>query len=308
MIRQSAFEKTGNRMLKGGLHCHTTRSDGKGDPAEVIRLHALKGYDFLALTDHRIYNYKNYAPETDVLIVPGMEMDSRISTEGTYTRHTVSIGPSQDDGNGFEQDQVFEHHVLPGQDEYQRVVLDRLHENNNLTFYCHPEWSGTVSRDFDQLRGNFAMEIWNSCSVFGYDMDADAAYWDELLRQGNRIYGVAVDDGHSIETHGNGWVRVNARKDLGSILAALKAGSFYSSCGPEIYDFRMDDEHNAIIECSPVEKIRFHYGYSPTHIVFAESAPLERAVFPVPEYFSYIRASVVDKKGFKAWTNPIFLK
>ena len=46
-------------MLKGGLHCHTTRSDGRGTPEEVIRLHAAKGYDFLALTDHRIYNRRN---------------------------------------------------------------------------------------------------------------------------------------------------------------------------------------------------------------------------------------------------------
>ena len=37
MLRQSAF--TGDRpLLKGALHCHTTRSDGKGTPEEVIRL------------------------------------------------------------------------------------------------------------------------------------------------------------------------------------------------------------------------------------------------------------------------------
>ena len=63
MIRQAAF--TGNaRLLKGGLHCHTTRSDGRGTPEEVIRLHAEHGYDFLAITDHRKYNYRNFAPET----------------------------------------------------------------------------------------------------------------------------------------------------------------------------------------------------------------------------------------------------
>ena len=62
MIRQSAF--TGSApLLKGGLHCHTTRSDGKGTPEEVIRLHKQNGYDFLALTDHRVYNYENFAPD-----------------------------------------------------------------------------------------------------------------------------------------------------------------------------------------------------------------------------------------------------
>ena len=50
-MQQQAF--TGkNRMLKGGLHCHTTRSDGKGTREEVIAKHVQNGYDFLALTDH----------------------------------------------------------------------------------------------------------------------------------------------------------------------------------------------------------------------------------------------------------------
>ena len=71
MIRQNAFSGT-HRMLKGGLHCHTTRSDGRGSPEDVIRLHARNGYDFLALTDHRCYNYKNFAPETKITILPGM--------------------------------------------------------------------------------------------------------------------------------------------------------------------------------------------------------------------------------------------
>lgn len=46
MIRQQAFSGD-ETMLKGGLHCHTTRSDGKGSPEEVIRYHHQNGYDFL---------------------------------------------------------------------------------------------------------------------------------------------------------------------------------------------------------------------------------------------------------------------
>ena len=53
MIRQNAFESV-RKHLKGGLHCHTTRSDGKGKPEEVIRLHHEHGYDFMALTDHEV--------------------------------------------------------------------------------------------------------------------------------------------------------------------------------------------------------------------------------------------------------------
>ena len=85
IIRQQAFIDKGNKMLKGGLHCHTTRSDGAGAPDEVIRLHVQNGYDFLAITDHRQYNFQNFAPEQDIVIVPGMEIDrnlEKLFTEG----------------------------------------------------------------------------------------------------------------------------------------------------------------------------------------------------------------------------------
>ena len=35
MTRQAAFDNAG-RPLKGALLCHTTRSDGRGTPEEVI--------------------------------------------------------------------------------------------------------------------------------------------------------------------------------------------------------------------------------------------------------------------------------
>ncbi|MBR5868928.1 MAG: hypothetical protein IKZ21_05730, partial [Clostridia bacterium] len=70
MIRQQAFTEK-RKMLKGGLHCHTTRSDGQVAPDEVIRLHHKNGYDFLASTDHRFYNYTNFAPEVPLTIIPG---------------------------------------------------------------------------------------------------------------------------------------------------------------------------------------------------------------------------------------------
>ena len=59
-IRQPAFSRNGS-FLKGALHCHTTRSDGVGDPGDVIRMHYEHGYDFMALTDHNIFNRINYA-------------------------------------------------------------------------------------------------------------------------------------------------------------------------------------------------------------------------------------------------------
>ena len=65
LIHQAAFAGP-EPLLKGKLHCHTTRSDGQSSPETVIRQYAAMGFDFLALTDHRRYNYENFAPEKRV--------------------------------------------------------------------------------------------------------------------------------------------------------------------------------------------------------------------------------------------------
>ena len=306
MIQQQAFQGDG-KMLKGGLHCHTTRSDGAGSPEEVIRCHYQHGYDFLALTDHRNYNYKNFAPDVPITIIPGMEMDSAFeNNQGFRCFHVVCLGPAKEDGNGYEQDQRPPSFKARNQEEFQ-PCLDSIHANNNLSIYCHPEWSSTPARYFENLKGNFAMESWNSGCVMDNDMDMDAAYWDEILGQGKKIYGVATDDGHQMAHHGLGWVMVRAENNINAILNALKNGAFYSSCGPEIYNFYIDNK-KAVLECSPAAKVRFHCDCHPTRVIKADTEMLTHVEFPLnPDDFKYIRATVIDKNNKYAWTNPIFL-
>ena len=310
MMRQQAFTDAA-KMLKGALHIHTTRSDGKGTPEEVTRLYYEKGFDFLALTDHRYYNYQNFVPELPITVIPGMEFDNTFVREhGFRTFHTVCIGPSKEDGNGYDQDERMDSGKANNQEEYQRY-LDEIHEKKNLTIYCHPQWSSTPARYFEKLEGNFAMEIWNSGCAMECAMDMDAAYWDELLGQGKRIFGVATDDGHHMHQHGNGWVMVNAENNINAILEALENGAFYSSCGPEIYDFYVEN-HIAYLDCSPVECIRLQSDCHPTKLVKDAEGKLTHAEFVLPQgeanrAYDYIRMTVVDKEGKYAWTNPIFL-
>jgi len=309
MKRQQAFAKEG-KFLKGGLHCHTTRSDGRGDPAEVIRLYKQNGYDFLALTDHRNYNYENFAPETGLTIIPGMEFDNPFHTDDDTLHHfhIVCIGPAKADGNGYEQDERCDSGTAQDQMAFQ-PYLDAIHAKKNLTVYCHPEWSKTPAPYFEKMQGNFAMEIWNSISAIRCGLDTDAAYWDDLLGQGIRIWGVASDDGHDMEEHCHGWVRVKAEdQQINTILAALEDGAFYSSCGPEIHDFWADDE-KIVIECSPCTTIRLFGDGHPTQVEQDADGNLTRAEFslsPVFGPYRYVRATVIDKDGKKAWTNPIF--
>ena len=306
MKRQPAFIDC-KKHLKGALHCHTTRSDGQGDPADVIRLHAENGYDFMALTDHRYYNYTNFA-DVPMTIVPGMEMDRNLPGPGCHCHHIVCIGPSKEDGNGFNQDDRFPSAVYEKPEQTQEM-LDWLHENNNMTIYCHPEWSGTPAREFEMLKGNFAMEVWNTGCAIEDGLDTNAAYWDELLIQGQKIWGVATDDGHAMYQHCKGWVRVNAENNLNAILKALKDGAFYASCGPEIYDFYVD-KGVAHISCSPVKTIQFVHLRVPYRMARPEEGKdtlCEASIKLRTSTTPYIRAVVTDAEGRRAWTNPIFL-
>ena len=158
LIHQAAFEG-GAPLLKGNLHCHTTRSDAISSPETVTRQYAAMGYDFLALTDHRIYNYASYAPDTGLLVLPGMELDANLPGPGCHCVHLVSLGPEREKGNGFAQDQRFESvkaadaaEVLP--------MLRTIQEAGNLPMFCHPEWSGNTAQEILALQNPYIYVMW----------------------------------------------------------------------------------------------------------------------------------------------------
>ena len=312
MTRQQAF--TGNgKLLKGNLHCHTTRSDSSATPEETLRIYAEHGYDFVAFTDHRIYNLRQYAPETGVLVIPGMEMDRDLYNESGRCFHTVFIGPEKEKGNGFEQDERFPTDSVEGQADYSEKILRDVYAKNNMVIYAHPEWSCTPSVAFDKMEGIFAMGIWNTICSMEWACDRNAYGWDDILRQGRKIWGVASDDAHDPKYMAHGWVCVNAEKNVDSILKALREGAFYSSCGPEIYDFTVDD--SAIhLKCSPVSEIRFISDMLFPRIKTGEGITEVTLELTPPNWINtdrlkehYIRAEITDAEGKRAWTNPIFL-
>ncbi len=307
MNRQSAFIDV-QRHLKGGLHCHTTRSDGRGEPDDVIRLHAENGYDFLALTDHRVYNYLNFAPDVKMTIIPGVEMDYNLPCPaGIHCHHIVTIGPEKEMGNGFEQDQrIMGGHAVT--EAEMQEMLDMLHAHNNMTVYCHPEWSGVLLEEFENLKGNFAMEIWNSGCAIEDGVDTNAMYWDDMLVKGKKIWGVATDDGHAMHHHCKGWVMVNSENNIAAILDALKQGKFYSSCGPEIHDFYIEDGV-AHVKCSEAVEIQYRSKNVPYRLNKAEAGKtITEGSMAVRKGSGYIRAIVTDAQGRRAWTNPIFFE
>ena len=154
------------------------------------------------------------------------------------------------------------------------------------------------------------MEVWNTgCAEEGNE-DMNAPYWDEILGEGQPVFGVATDDGHPMRQHCRGWVMVRARsRSVKDILAALKEGAFYASTGPVIHDFYVEDGI-AHIQCDPAAWIEFSSDMHPTRRIRSEEGKtITEASYDLSRYggYRYIRASVVGENGLRAWTNPIFL-
>ncbi|MBQ9010134.1 MAG: PHP domain-containing protein [Clostridia bacterium] len=301
-MRQGAFSGV---LLKGALHAHTTRSDGLMTPEALLEYYESLGYDFVALTDHRKYNRDNFGSR--LIVLPGMELDVCFAGSrgnGRHTIHTVCLGPA--DGGDFQQDESFPSFDIDRPEDYQ-PTLDEMHRRGCLTMYCHPRWSHTPVHEYMGLKGNFAMELYNSGTALENDIDTDnSADWEAIMDSGVRIFGTAVDDCHYPSHVGLGFVMVRAESNAASILEALEKGNFYSSCGPEIYDFRVEG-NEAVILCGPADHVLFSCSYMPQEPIGASPLASKNEVrMPIPHYARYVRATVV-RKGKKAWTNPIWL-
>ena len=307
-ITQAAFTQK-KPFLKGALHCHTTRSDGQGAPEDVIRLHHEQGYQFMALTDHNVINHNNLCPDVPMTMLAGIERDLRLpgcTQDLPHCVHIVGLGVPHDP-------------MIPPQDARPehagsgtccadaQQMIDQMHSWNMKTFYAHPEWSGTTYRDFGVLKGNFAMEVWNTGCVLDNGQDTDAAYWDEAIDDGQQLWGVAVDDGHSMVQHCKCWVMVSSDNEPASILNALEQGAFYASCGPEIHDFYVEDGVAHVV-CSPAASIRFVSLRAPLSRWRDEAGTLTQAHCRLPAGLKYVRVCVTDAQGRRAWTNPILLR
>src|SRR5262245_11803786 len=73
--RRALPEPPGYRWLAGDLHAHTVHSDGALTVAELARLAAAQGLDFLAVTDHNTVSHHPLLPaERGIALLPGQEL------------------------------------------------------------------------------------------------------------------------------------------------------------------------------------------------------------------------------------------
>ncbi len=132
-----------------------------------------------------------------------------------------------------------------------------------------------------------------------------------LLSDGWRLSGCATDDAHfkgDAPDHFGGWVMVKAEaNDPDLLLAALKAGEYYSSTGPELKNVEIDGDV-VRVECSPVEHI-IAIGQNSAS-ASKDGRNFTRAELPLKKFrrHGWLRVVAMDGRGKRAWSNPIWLE
>jgi hypothetical protein len=302
--RLPAFTAPG-RFWRGNLHTHSTRSDGVLEPEEVCRRYRAEGYDFLALTDHFVGRY-GY-PIIDTLpfrtnsftTILGAELHSGAMANGELW-HILAVGLPVD----FAPSNSPDFKPVSGQETGPELAA-RAVAAGAFVAVAHPQWSGLTLADARSITAAHAVEIYNHGCAEGCDRADGFAIADLLLTEGRRLSLIATDDAHFSEPdHFGGWVMVKAEaNEPEALLESLKAGTFYSSQGPELRDIRITGDA-VEVECSAVRSVIVQGAGTAAKAVHGES--LTGARVPLERFrdSAWIRVSVIDRAGKRAWSNP----
>ncbi len=307
---------------KANLHCHSTVSDGRLTPEELKKVYMEAGYSIIAYTDHSYLKGHNELTDDAFLALNGYELDVTEYESAIHrTCHFCMIARDPDNLN---QVCVYPARYLPEgtvadfERHYSGEAISAMMQAGRdagfFVIYNHPCWSQERYPEYMSYHGMHAMEVVNfGCVVTGWDDINDHVY-DDMIRGGERIFCVATDDNHNCYPQNSrdwdsfgGFTVIRADKlEYRTVTDALFAGQFYASQGPAIHDLYIEDGR-VHITCSPADRIFLSTSRRKADICFATEEPLTSASFLIPDGVTYIRLTVVDEHGDKAFTNAYFL-
>ncbi len=295
----------GHVRQKVALHNHSEMSDGKRSPEDVCRLYRDAGYDALTFTEHWFWNYGG-SFET-MTILPGAEYNVGGYNALNDVYHVTAIGCK----------------TMPRvnrTDSVQKIAA-AIRRADGLAVLAHPAWSMNDPAKVAALKCFDAVEIYNTTSGVRYNCRPDSSCFVDILAcRGLRLPLIAADDAHwytddHTRDHTRSWICVESdNNDCNALMAAMRAGKFYASQGPEIHLRR--EGGKLLLDCSPAEKIIFYsnvvyvrervlYGHGMTHAEY-EIVPDKKNEKGKPVAGDrFVRAEVVDAEGNRAWSNFI---
>jgi len=277
---------------------------------DVVEAYKRAGYDFLQVSDHFLGRFDWPIADTRALrcstftTLIGAEVHAMGTSAGEYW-HIVATGLPFD--------------FPPAEpDESAPHLAERAREAGPFVAIAHPSWSQLTIEDGRSLGAAHAVEVYNHTCAVLTDRGDGFYLLDQLCNEDRRLMAVAGDDAHfhngDLDAFG-GYVMVKSETlEPESLLGALKAGEFYSSQGPRIYNVEVT-ENEVRVECSPVHTIalvtsaspalsRVGRGLTEATIEFSE---VGNGHGPRPRRSNGSASSPFDGPRRRAWTNPIWV-
>jgi hypothetical protein len=280
--------------LKGNTHMHSVHSDGGREYADVARLYAECGNDFIFMTDHMHVADIEDMPDPPLLALNGVELDGRDSEGGYY--HATALGFSGE---------------LPDADGFGDLVR-AVRDAGAIVICAHPYWTGNSIEDV--LRHPFhGVEVYNDICGFLNGKAWSSYHWDRMLEADPLVLGLSADDAHlnGDEPLDRGWIMVHAEPSKNSILDAIRRGDFYSTQGPRFHSIHVEDDRIRV-STDPVRIVRLAGGRKPyagwgARVWQGTGAPVTEAEFIVTQEHDYLRVEIEDEYGRRAWTNSLMV-
>lgn len=240
----------GSTQYKANLHTHTTRSDGRINPQEVVDHYHRMGYQILAITDHNevTYPWSGFsAMEPSTTSLNRMESQPENMPEDFVyeDRDPSSLGILAIQANEVSAP----HHVgsyfsdFNDRADTEEETLRRLEQAGATVVLFHPgrytdrapetytdEWYLNQYRTFPNVVG---IEIYNQ----GDRYPTDRGLWDRLLTElmpERPVWAYSNDDMHSAGHLGRNW-NVFPLSELSHepLRAAMEEGRFFWVYAPE---------------------------------------------------------------------------
>ena len=311
-------------FYKANLHLHTTVSDGVWSPEEAKRRYMERGYSILAFTDHEVFVPHNDLTDGDFLALNAHEIAVNEATvrgsryQRTYHLNFYAKSRETALSPVFSESRIvkpsFLAHVTDEmrktdvRADYSTESINALirHGNENGFFVCynHPVWSLQNYPDYCGLEGLWGIEVYNTSCVVE-EMPDTTVPFDDLLRLGRDVFPICSDDAHIEPDLFGGWTTVKADAlDYDAVIAALLAGNFYSSTGPEIRELYVEDGV-LTLKTDEIGRVRVVSDW--------RSYSAARSIFPVREGEDFVArfpiGGLLDKYGAESdsgWQDSYF--
>lgn len=280
--------------LRGNLHMHTTRSDGRLSYEDAVARYEQAGYDFIAVTDHWVRS-ESGTTAGGMLLLSGCEYNiGETVQEGVY--HIVGVGMERAP-------------ALERTEKSPQRIIDEIRAAGGVAILAHPAWSLNSAEDVARLTGLCGTEIYNTTSAVPPNVRPySGLFVDQLASLGVLLPCMGADDAHRYVNDATVCsIMVHAReKSHEAVLDAIRAGDFYATMGPSLALTVENGE--AVVTCSPAVQVEFHSDAVWNDKRVTQGVGITTARCRLLPFETFVRAEVVDSEGRRAFSSPVRVK